>query len=584
MHISDVSNKTSRRLLGYLKPYRPGFIVALLGMVGYALVDVGFISMLQPFIDDGIEGKDADFLKYAPLFIIVMFVFRGASHFIATYCLSWVGANIVKDLRQQLFEHLMRLPVSFHDKHSTGDLISKITYDTEQLKQATSKALIVLIREGAFVLGLIALMFWHSWQLSLIFLLIAPIIAVIVGFVSKRFRKISNHIQTAMGQVTTCSEQMLNGHKVILSFGGQTIEKERFASVNNTTRQQDVKLESAKAMSTGVVQLIASFALAFVIFLASQPAMLDSLTAGKFTLIVSSMVMLLRPLKQLTTVNGDFQRGLAAAKSIFRILDQVPEQDTGNKELGRISGHIRFDHVDFSYPGHEEKQVLKDISFEVKPGETLALVGRSGSGKTTISSLLPRFYEIEKGRILLDDISIKSCTLSSLRAQMAIVSQHVTLFNDSIANNIMYGLAEPVSEARLLDVAEKAHVLEFSNQMKDGLNTLIGENGVSLSGGQRQRIAIARALLRQAPILILDEATSALDTESERKIQAALDELLKGRTNIVIAHRLSTIENADQILVMEQGQIIERGNHQSLLAKDGAYAQLYKMQFGSKPA
>lgn len=296
------------------------------------------------------------------------------------------------------------------------------------------------------------------------------------------------------------------------------------------------------------------------------------------------MVMLLRPLKQLTTVNGDFQRGLAAANSVFRILDQIPEQDTGSRELGRISGHIRFDHVDFSYPGHEEKQVLKDITFEVMPGQTVALVGRSGSGKTTISSLLPRFYEIEKGRILLDDISVKSCTLSSLREQMAIVSQHVTLFNDSIANNIMYGLEQPVSEERLLDVAEKAHVLEFSSQMKDGLNTIIGENGVSLSGGQRQRIAIARALLRQAPILILDEATSALDTESERKIQAALDELLKGRTNIVIAHRLSTIENADQILVMDQGQIIERGNHASLLAKDGAYAQLYKMQFGSKPA
>ncbi|MCC5851851.1 MAG: lipid A export permease/ATP-binding protein MsbA [Alkalimonas sp.] len=584
MQISDVSNKTSRRLLGYLKPYRIGFVFALLGMVGYALVDVGFISMLQPFIDEGIEGKNLDFLKYAPLFIVAMFVFRGASHFMATYCLSWVGANIVKDMRQQLFEHLMRLPVSYHDKHSTGDLISKITYDTEQLKQATSKALIVLIREGAFVTGLIALMFWHSWQLSLIFLLIAPVIAIIVGFVSKRFRKISNRIQTAMGQVTTCSEQMLNGHKVILSFGGQQIEKERFAKVNNVTRQQDIKLESAKAMSTGVVQLIASFALAFVIFLASQPAMLESLTAGKFTLIVSSMVMLLRPLKQLTTVNGDFQRGLAAAKSIFKILDQTTEQDTGSRIVQRVSGHIRFDHVDFSYPGHEDKQVLKDVTFEVQPGQTLALVGRSGSGKTTISSLLPRFYEIEKGRITLDDISIKSCTLSSLRQQMAIVSQHVTLFNDSIANNIQYGLAEPVPEARLLEVAEKAHVMEFASQMKDGLNTMIGENGVSLSGGQRQRIAIARALLRQAPILILDEATSALDTESERKIQAALDELLKGRTNIVIAHRLSTIENADQILVMEQGQIIERGDHQSLLAQDGAYAQLYNMQFGSKPA
>lgn len=385
-----------------------------------------------------------------------------------------------------------------------------------------------------------------------------------------------------MGLVTTCSEQMLNGHKVILSFGGQKVEKNRFAEVNNMTRQQDVKLESAKAISTGVVQLIASFALAFVIYMASQPAMLDSLTAGTFTLIASSMVMLLRPLKQLTTVNGDFQRGMAAAKSIFDILDQLPEQDTGTRELKRISGHIRFDHVDFSYPGHEDKQVLKDISFEVQPGQTVALVGRSGSGKTTISSLLPRFYDIEKGRILLDESSIKNFTLASLRQQMAIVSQHVTLFNDTIANNIMYGLEQPVSDEHLYDVAEKAHVMEFASQMKDGLNTMIGENGVSLSGGQRQRIAIARALLRQTPILILDEATSALDTESERKIQAALDTLLQGRTNIVIAHRLSTIENADQILVMEQGRIIERGDHASLLAQDGAYAQLYKMQFGQQ--
>lgn len=584
MQISDVPMTTTRRLLGYLKPYRIGFFCAMLGMIGYALVDVGFISMIKPFIDEGIEGKNAGFLKYAPLFIIVMFVFRGATHFIATYCLSWVGANIVKDLRQELFEHLMRLPVSFHDKHSTGEMISKVTYSCEQLKQTTSKALIVLIREGAFVLGLLGLMFWNSWQLSLIFLVIVPLIALIVGFVSKRFRKISTSIQTAMGLVTTCSEQMLNGHKVILSFGGQQVEKHRFEAVNNATRQQDVKLEAAKAMSTGVVQLIASFALAFVIYLASQPAMLDSLTAGTFTVIVSSMVMLLRPLKQLTTVNGEFQRGMAAASSIFAILDELPEQDIGTRALKRVSGHIRFDHVDFSYPGHEEKQVLQDVSFEVLPGQTVALVGRSGSGKTTVSSLLPRFYDIEKGRILLDESSIKNFTLASLRQQMAIVSQHVTLFNDTIANNITYGLDQPVSDEHLQDVAEKAHVLEFASQMKEGLHTMIGENGVSLSGGQRQRIAIARALLRQTPILILDEATSALDTESERKIQGALDALLKGRTNIVIAHRLSTIENADQILVMDQGRIIERGDHTSLLAQDGAYAQLYNMQFGQASA
>jgi subfamily B ATP-binding cassette protein MsbA len=574
-----IRSSTARRLLSYVKPYRMGFVAAALGMLGYALVDVYFISNLPDFIDKGINDKNTEYLRYAPLFVVLIFLLRGLCNFVASYCLNWVGTHIVQNMRQQLFEHYMRLPVSFHDKHSTGELISKVTYNTEQIKQATSKALAVLVREGVFVTGLVVMMFYYSWQLSAIFLLIAPVIAVVVRFVSKRFRMLSRNIQTAMGDVTTSSEQMLNGHKVILSFGGQQIESKRFAGINNLTRRQDVKMEATRAISVSLIQIIASFALAFVVYMASYPDMLDSLSAGVFTTIVGSMMMLLRPLKQLTTVNSEFQRGLTAAASVFEILDHPVEQDTGTTELTGVNGDIRFEQVNFSYPGHD-KQVLSDISFTVPAGKTVALVGRSGSGKTTISSLLPRFYELTSGDIFIDQHNIRSCKLASLRKQMALVSQHVTLFNDTIANNITYGCTEPVSEQQLQSVAEKAHVLEFAAQLKDGLNTVIGENGVSLSGGQRQRIAIARALLREAPILILDEATSALDTESERKIQAALNELLKGRTSIVIAHRLSTIENADSIIVMEQGRIVEQGDHATLLAKDGAYAQLYKLQFG----
>ncbi len=471
------------------------------------------------------------------------------------------------------------MPVSYHDQHSTGELISRITYDAEQIKQASSKALVVLIHEGAFVIGLLALMFYNSWQLSAIFLVIAPVIALIVSHVSRRFRQISNNMQGAMGQVTSSAEQMLNGHKVILSFGGKSLEAKRFEEVNNSNRRLDVKLEATRALSVSVIQVIASFALAFVIYLASFPEMLDTLTPGMFTEIITSMMLLLKPLKQLTTVNSDFQKGMAAAATVFSVLDEMPERDTGTRELDRVQGNIEFRNLSFNYPGHE-KQVLKDINFSVTAGQTVALVGRSGSGKTTISSLLPRFYEVEQGEILLDGINTKDCTLDSLRRQIAVVSQHVVLFNDTIANNIAYGFQGELTKERLLDVAEKAHVMEFAGQMPKGLDTEIGENGVTLSGGQRQRIAIARALLRQSPVLVLDEATSALDTESERKIQAALDELLKNRTNLVIAHRLSTIENADLILVMDQGQIVERGNHSELLAQNGYYASLYKMQFG----
>lgn len=581
MSTQQSSAATFRRLLSYLKPYRAGFVVAILGMIGYASVDVFFLSQFDQFIDRGITARDTAYLALAPFVVILLFVLRGLFNYVASYCLNWSGTHIVKDLRQQLFNQMMALPVSYHDKHSTGELISRITYDAEQIKQASSKALVVLIHEGAFVIGLLALMFYNSWQLSAIFLLIAPLIAVIVSYVSKRFRKLSNSMQGAMGTVTSSAEQMLNGHKVILAFGGKTLEAERFAKVNNTNRRLDVKLESTRALSVSVIQIIASFALAFVIYLASFPEMLDSLTPGKFTEIITSMMLLLKPLKQLTTVNSDFQKGMAAAATVFGVLDEKTEQDHGNLELTQVRGELEVRGLTFAYPGHANT-VLHDISFKVAAGQTVALVGRSGSGKTTISSLLPRFYEVEQGEILLDGQNIQHCTLASLRRQIAVVSQHVVLFNDTIANNIAYGYQGELSRERLIEVAEKAHVMEFAGQMPHGLDTEIGENGVTLSGGQRQRIAIARALLRQSPILILDEATSALDTESERKIQGALDELLKNRTNLVIAHRLSTIENADLILVMDQGRIVEQGNHASLLAQQGYYANLYKMQFGEQ--
>ncbi len=565
--------------MGYLKPYKGGFVMAIFGMIGYALIDVYFINEFETFIDRGITEKDQQYFFWAPIVVVLLFSIRGVFHFISSYSLTWAGTHIVKDLRQQLFSQMMNLPVSFHDKHSTGELISKITYDAEQIKQASSKALVVLIHEGAFVLGLLVVMFSKSWQLSAIFLLIAPLIAIIVSVVSKRFRQISNRMQGTMGDVTSSAEQMLNGHKVILSFGGQAIENKRFDEINNRNRHLDVKLESTRAISVSLIQTIASSALAFVIYLASFPEMLDTLTPGKFTAILTSMMLLLKPLKQLTTVNSDFQKGMAAAAAVFRVLDEKPEEDTGTTELGKVRGDIEVKGLSFQYPGHD-KMVLQDINFTVKAGQTVALVGKSGSGKTTISSLLPRFYEIEQGQILLDGHDTKECTLASLRRQIAVVSQQVVLFNDTIANNISYGYAGELTRERLIDVAEKAHVMEFAAGMELGLDTEIGENGVTLSGGQRQRIAIARALLRQSPVLILDEATSALDTESERKIQGAFDELLKNRTNIVIAHRLSTIENADVILVMAEGKIVERGSHQELLAHQGVYANLYKMQFG----
>ncbi|OUS28966.1 lipid A export permease/ATP-binding protein MsbA [Thalassotalea sp. 42_200_T64] len=567
-----------KRLFSYTRGLRFGLAAAIIGMLGYAGIDTLFFSQLQPLIDEGLTQDNPNILKYAPIFVLVAFSLRGVFHFVATYCLAWMGNHLVMRIRQQLFEHIVNMPVPFHDKESTGTLISKITYDTEQVLRAMSKALLTLVREGAFVIGLLGLMFYYSWQLSSIFLLIIPVVAVIVVVVSKRFRAVSKRIQKMMGIITTATEQTFNGHKVVLTFGGQEREFERFAKINNQNRQQRMKMVAAKSVSVPLIQIIASFGLAFVLYVASMEDMINTLTPGIFTTVVTSMIMMLRPLKLLTTINSEFQRGMAAAQSIFAVLDQDVEKDTGTIALKKAQGRIEFNDVSFNYQG-SEKPALSNLSLTIEPGKTLALVGRSGSGKSTISALLLRFYNSNHGQVLIDNENILDYKLKDLRQQFAYVSQQVVLFNDTVANNIAYGKPDANRE-EIVAAAKAAHVLEFAENMADGLDTNIGDNGSMLSGGQRQRLAIARALLCDAPFLILDEATSALDTESERHIQDALNVLQQNRTCVVIAHRLSTIESADSIVVMEQGKLIEQGSHQQLLAKEGAYAQLHAFQFG----
>jgi len=570
--------KVVKRFLTYLAPFKFPFFIAILGMLGYAGIDAYVISQLQPMIDVGLKDTSSDFLRIAALAIVPLFIIRGLFNFMGSYTLSWISSQVVMKMRQQLFDKYIHLPVEFHDHQSAGALISKVTFDTEQVANAAGKAFLILIREGAFVIGLLVVMFINSWQLSLIFLLIGPVVGIIVSVVSKRFRKISKEIQKAMGSLTTGVEQVVKGHKVVLMFGGQKLESDKFQQTNNNNRQQTMKLATTQILSVSTIQVIASIALAFVLYLASTPTMLNDLSPGVFVAVVLSMMALLKPLKQITTVNNEFQKGMAACASIFELLDQDIEMDTGNKELTRAQGNVEFKDVTFTYPS-KSQPALRNVSFVINAGQTIALVGRSGSGKSTLSSLLTRFYRPESGEISIDGVALNDVTLTSLRRQFALVSQQVTLFNDTIANNIAYGCADKVTREQIMQAAKAAHVSEFVAQQESGFETIIGENGVALSGGQRQRIAIARAILADSPILILDEATSALDTESEKLIQHALEELQKSRTNIVIAHRLSTIENADLILVIEQGEVVERGTHSELLAKDGMYAQLHQMQF-----
>lgn len=580
MQEKDLSTfKTFKRLFPTIAPYKWGLVVGAIALVLNALVDSGLIYLLKPLLDDGFGHADHGFLKLMAVLVVVFILVRGITNYIAGYCLAWVSGNVVMSMRRNIFQHLMYMPVSYFDQNPVGRSLSRVTYDTEMVATSSSHALVTIVREGAYLISLFVVMLYTSWQLSLVLFFMAPIIGTLIGIVSKRFRKLSRNIQSSMGELTVTTEQMLKGHKVVLSFGGQQIEKERFDRVSNDMRRKGMKIVSADGISDGLVQLIASFALSVVLYLATVEGLqIEDLTAGSFTVVFSSMMAMLRPLKSLTNVNSQFQRGMAACQTLFEFLDLPIEKDNGTVKVERVKGEICFDNVSFSYDGKEEK-ALNHISFNLPQGKTVALVGRSGSGKSTIANLLTRFYDIDEGRITLDGINIKDYQLANLREQCSIVSQQVHLFNDTIANNIAYAATDKYSREQIIAAAKAAHAMEFIDKLENGLDTVIGENGASLSGGQRQRLAIARALLRNSPVLVLDEATSALDTESERAIQAALAELQKDKTVLVIAHRLSTIEKADEILVVDHGQIIERGSHHELLAQNGAYKQLHSLQF-----
>ncbi|EGQ8039693.1 lipid A ABC transporter ATP-binding protein/permease MsbA [Vibrio alginolyticus] len=579
INTDETTWQTFKRLWQFIRLYKSGLVVAVIALVINAISDTYMISLLKPLLDEGFGNAESDFLRTLPLIIFAMMFIRGISGFVSTYCLSWVSGNVVMQVRRMVFNHFMHMPVSYFDKEKTGNLLSRITYDSEQVSAATSQALVSIVREGASIIGLLVLMFYNSWQLSLVLFAVAPVVAWGIGVVSKRFRKISKNMQTMMGNVTASAEQMLKGHKVVLSYGGQDIERKRFEKVSNQMRQQSMKLVTAQAAANPIIQMIASLAIVAVLYLASIDSIKEQLTPGTFTVVFSAMFGLMRPLKALTNVTSQFQRGMAASQTLFALIDLEPEKNEGKLTVERANGDVSVKNVSFTYTG-AEKPALENVSFDIPRGKTVALVGRSGSGKSTIANLFNRFYDVDSGSITLDGHDIRDYELKNLRQQFALVSQNVHLFNDTIANNIAYATDGQYERSDIEKAATLAHAMEFIGKMDDGLDTMIGENGASLSGGQRQRVAIARALLRDAPVLILDEATSALDTESERAIQAALDELQKDKTVLVIAHRLSTIEKADEILVVDDGAIIERGNHAELIDKNGAYAQLHRIQFG----
>jgi len=567
-----------KRLLGYAWQYSSVFVLAIIGMAVVASTEAGMAWIIKPMLDGSFVEKDPEVIRWLPFAFMGIFIVRGLGGFVATYGMEHVGRNIIRDMRKQMFGRLMRLPTAFYDRNSSGQLTSKLIYDVERVAQAATKAVTIVVRDTFTILGLLILMFYTSWKLAMVFLVLGPVITLLVVAVSKRFRRISQRIQTSMGNVTQLSQQITEGHRVVKIFGGEECEDKQFAKANEFNRRQNMKLAATRAISVPVSQFLGACGVAVILYIATSEELLEALTVGTFMSFLAASMLLLAPMKRLTMVQSTVQQGIAAAQSVFLLLDEEAEKDTGTKTLAPVKGDIEFRDVTFSYD-QAKGDVLKSISFSASAGETVAMVGRSGSGKSTLVSLLPRFYDISQGEILLDGVPVQELKLDDLRNHISLVSQDITLFDDTVFNNIAYGALASHSEEEVIAAARAAHADEFITGLPEGYQTPVGDKGVLLSGGQRQRIAIARALLKDAPILILDEATSALDTESERYIQDALGILMKNRTTLVIAHRLSTIENADKILVMREGKIVESGTHAELLAVGKDYASLYQMQF-----
>jgi subfamily B ATP-binding cassette protein MsbA len=567
------------RLLGYVRPYWRRFALALVAMVVTALTEPAMPALIKPLLDNTFVARDPHWIRLMPLLLIGLFVLRGVAQYVSSVSLAWVANTVVFDLRERMFARLIELPVGYYAAHTSGELMSKLSYDVNQVTTAATNALVVAVRDSLTVIGLLVWMLYLDWTLALLFLLVAPFISIIVRVISSRLRRMSRSLQRSMGGMTDVLGEAIRGSRVIKVYGGQEHERGRFREVANWIRRYGTRITAASAVSVPLVQLIIVAALAAAIYITAGTS---AMTVGGFVSFLGAAAMLFSPIKRLTSLNEQIQRGLAASESIFRLLDEQPEPDSGSRRVGRLEGRIEFEDVGLRYESGAEP-VLSDISLRIEPGETIALVGASGAGKSSLINLIPRFYPPSTGRILIDGMDIEDIRLSDLRANIALVTQDVVLFNGTVAENIAYGIRTADRE-RITAAATAARVLDFVSDMPDGLDTPIGDNGVRFSGGQRQRLAIARALLKDAPILIMDEATSALDSHTERQLQEALDNLRRGRTTIVIAHRLSTVENADRILVLDRGRIIEAGRHRELIASGGPYAHLYRAQFSGPEA